>query len=198
MARNVNIPQIVAELRRLSTETSGILQSASLVAANDVLPVYKKRIFLTGRARTGGKIGKYSTKASYVSIARAKRKFGSQVNTGKLKPRGKNSKSPKFKNGKRRKSRYLPTGYANLRKDVGRQSSYVDLYMTGELERSIQVGKNGNDTVMGFLKDKEYEKAENLEEHFGKPIFNMSEKEIDRALDKAEAEFDKFFNKLFK
>ena len=80
---------------------------------------------------------------------------------------------------------------------MGRQTSKVDFNLSGELERSIQVAKNQKSTVIGFLKDKEYDKASGLERKFGEAVFTLSDKEVDQALDRVEKELDRILDKTF-
>lgn len=192
----VRIEDIVARLRGVTEKLQDPLAKATREAAFTAIGLYKRRIFASGSTRDGSRIGSYSSRPTYVSIAKSKRSTGSQVDNSKLKPRGKNSNSPKFKNGKPRKSRYFPGGYKEYRQDLGRQSAKKDFFLTGELERSIQVGKNGKSVVIGFLKDEKYELASNLEKQSGKAVFTFSDQEVEKALDLVEERLEAELNKL--
>lgn len=170
--------------------------NALVVVTKELEGTMKKRIFERGQSVGGGKIGKYSRKPMYVSKEGAKSQYGSQIRQGGIRPRGKNSKRSKFKNGNPRRSAYFAGGYAEFRKAVGRQSSYVDLSLTGSLMSSIQTGTRQNRVVLGFVSDRKFRLAEYHEEKYGKSIFSPSRteekvtrtnflKEIVRNLDKA-------------
>ena len=45
---------------------------------------------------------------------------------------------------------YSPQGYAEFRTIAGRKNGKVDLFLTGNLNRSIQTGKRGKKSVLGF------------------------------------------------
>jgi hypothetical protein len=78
----------------------------------------------------------------------------------------------KYKNGK----------YKQKREDAGRQTDYVDLQFTGELNRSIQKGIKGDKQVVGFNNDGAAEIAEHLEEKYNKVIFAPSSDELKDAI----------------
>lgn len=144
-------------------------------------PVYQKRIFVNGKATSGSPIGKYSKTSAYYSLS-LKSKLKGRVSTGGLKPLGKGG-NDKFSNGEKHKSMYIKTGYAGLRKVLGRQNSKVDLNLTGSLSKSIQVGKKGGRHVYGFTNSAKAELAENLEKKYkNKKIFLTSRTEENIAI----------------
>ena len=94
------------------------------------------------------------------------------------------------------------TDYALLREQEGFQTSRVDLERSGELRRSVQVGKIGNEQVLG-IKQTRYpdegttdEIAEFQEQNFGKEIFTLSDAEIEEAYKDAEASIIKDIDEL--
>lgn len=166
------------------------------------------RVFKDGLTSDESNIGKYSTEPIYVSIA----SVNSQVRASSLKPRGKQKGSRaaatkrtklvtnKF-NGRKipqeRSSMYLAGGYFEFRAVVGRQNDKVDLALTFALRNSIQVGTTENGATLAFNNENELKKAEGNEKRFGKIIFDASEMEIQRLIDKFENEVsDAFFNSL--
>ncbi len=82
--------------------------------------------------------------------------------------------------------------YAKFRKRRGRQTSFVDLFLTGELAMDWQMSKIGPAHYgIGFVSD--YGKIGGYnEEHFGKTIFGISKNE--EAL--VEETVQNFLNKL--
>jgi hypothetical protein len=159
----------------------------------------KRRIFLDGLDANGTKIGSYSTDPIYVGVEAAKKRYGSQIPTSKLKGKGKGGKG-KFKNGKTRKSQYFERGYAGFREFMGRDIGTVNLDLTSNLQNSILTGTSGNVGTISFISgnlktgDVSGETlAGYLEEHFGdKDIFSASQAEVDllnKALEDAANQF---------
>lgn len=159
----------------------------------DLLAELPDRIRERGQATDGTGIGSsYSTTPMY-----AKLKYP-QVKNARLKPRGKAAKKGqrnqgKFKNGKPRKSMYLPGGYAELRQLVGRTSPFVNLEFTGNLLDSIQVGSTSTGNKLEFLTQENADLAGHLETKYNKTIFAASDIEM-KAMDAiVEAAMDKAF-----
>ena len=150
---------------------------------------FKQRIFQDGLDADNNQIGNYSTKPIYISIAGNT----SQVRKSGLKPKGKNS-SKDFKDGKKRKSQYMPGGYKEYRAVVGRQNQKVDLFLTGSLRGSIQVGQSAGSTTLGFLNDEQLVIAQGNQDRFGKTIFVASDQEVNKIVtDWEDAVTDAFF-----
>jgi hypothetical protein len=78
---------------------------------------------------------------------------------------------------------YKSKSHIKKRKEYGAQTSYVDLQMSGDtLMKSLQVGKSGSDTVLGFTRGKSdkatpYEIAGFQEKQRNKKIFTPSVEE---------------------
>jgi len=151
------------------------------------------RVFYKGIDADGNSIGKYSKKPLYVSISGQT----SQQRSSSLRPRGKDSNSPKFKNGNTRKSQYFADGYFGFRSVVGRQNQKVDLKLTGSLQGSIQVGESNNITTLAFNNDTQFEKAKGNEKRFNKVIFSASESELKAIEDVWEKEVTNAFYSSF-
>lgn len=167
-----------------------------------------ERIFDDGRTTEGTTIGKYDDTPMYVSMLANPKPKGAP--TGK--PSGKTRKKKvtkfvnevgtaietttiqvavggksKFKDGTPHKSKYFATGYKGYRENVGRQTGYVDLKMTGELR--MDFGNSGSVSTPATPRkiseveyqirlDKEIDqnKREGLEAKYG-DIFTLSETE---------------------
>lgn len=102
-----------------------------------LFPDTRKRIFTDGIKSEGGRIiTSYSTTPLYVPSAAS----------SKISPLGKNKKSA-FKSGKKKKSRYIPGGYAELKVILGREQP---LELTGQFlgAYSFEVGKT--ELIFGF------------------------------------------------
>lgn len=121
---------------------------------------WKNRIFNNGLDSNGVKIGDYSTNPSYFT----KDAF---IRVGAFKSRGKNSTNITFKNGNKRKSMYINTGYSGLRDIQGRQTEFVNLKYSGSMERAFRVYKFGNEVVFGNASEREHIKFTGLEDKYG-------------------------------
>ncbi len=141
-----------------------------------------ERIFDDGRTTDGTVIGQYDDTPMYVSMSAIPKPKGAP--TGK--PLAVGGKS-KFKDGTPHKSKYFATGYKGYRENVGRQTAYVDISLTGELR--MDFGNSGSvsapakprkisDLEYQIRLDKEIDqdKREGLEEKYG-DIFTLSDSE---------------------
>ncbi len=178
---NITPQQAAALLKRIPEAIEATIESELTIAIGDMEADIKRRIFLNGLDANGTKIGSYSTDPIYVSINGARKRYGSQIPTSKLKGKGKaeNSKS-KFKNGNSRRSQYFKNGYAGFREFMGRDIGTVNLDLTGNLQNSISSGTNANVATIAFLNTEAQDLAGYLEERFsGKNIFAASQGEVD-------------------
>ncbi len=171
-------------LKRLSAIIRKAADVAKINALNNLEASYKTRIFTDGKRTSGGAIGSYSTTATYVSIAGAKAKYGSQLKSSALSPKGKNGAS-KFKNGKSKKSEYFADGYAGFRNKVGRQSEKIDFNLTGNLKDSIVGGTSREGLSLGYLNSDAEVLSNNLERRFGE-VFAPTDAEVEEVLDNIE------------
>lgn len=187
-------PQSAADLIRL---IPGAMQSAVEVeqplAILDLEADIKQEVFFEGRAADGSQIGTYSTEPLTMGIADAQRRFGSQIPTSKLKPRGKNDKGKKAtfriinEDGERvavlRKGMHFERGWAGFRELMDRPTDKVNLKLTGNMAGSIASGTEGNVSTIGWTNEQARKIAEGNEEHFkGKKrtIIAASTDQIDR------------------
>jgi len=79
---------------------------------------------------------------------------------------------------RRQIGKYKDGPYKKLRQKEGRQTSKVDLEMTGSLRRSLVVGTSGGNVVLGFNRAEEATIAAKNEERYKKDIFAPSKTEV--------------------
>lgn len=135
-----------------------------IVASKAMEGRMKRRIFNLGNDADGRTIGRYSQKEAWFTQDSFAVK-GSFKNVGK---RGTATKS----------TQYFVDGYKGLREEQGFQTKYVDLDYTGSLRASLITGTYGNNVVLGISSIENIEKADKLEKHFGKTIFEPTDVEI--------------------
>lgn len=158
------LDKVLENIKKMGTE--GGFRAAVIATYGETVD----RIFKDGKASDGTTIGDYSTEPIYVNPDKSPRKFT---------PLGKNKKS-KFKNGKKKKTRYFPTGYAGFRKKAGRNSPTVNLLLTGNLRASFQLQSKGKPPFKAeFLSELSAEIADGNEERFDKKIFEMTDEEVE-------------------
>lgn len=75
---------------------------------------------------------------------------------------------------------YSPA-YAAYRLRKSRQVEYVDFQLTGDLFRSIELGRSGTRATLGFSNPSKEIIAGKLEERFRKSVFSLSEDERKQA-----------------
>lgn len=172
----------------LSSE--GTAKRISAAGAFAAIGEYKNRIFVDGLATDGSAIGQYSTRPYYQNPNAL---IG--VPTGGVSPQGRNG-SATFKNGKPKKTRYLPGGYAELRELTGRQSNTVDLNFSGSLERSVMVTQTDSVASITYTNEFEAEKMEGNEIRFGKTISEPSEEERQIGINAAAEELRTILNEI--
>lgn len=167
-----------------------------------------QRIFDDGRTTDGTVIGQYDDTPMYVSMSAIPKPKGAP--TGKPSGKTKTKKvfkfnsetsssgtiqkvqvavggKSKFKDGSPHKSKYFATGYKGYRENVGRQTAFVDLKMTGELR--MDFGNSGSESAPAKprkISDLEYQikldkqidrdKRSGMEEKYG-DIFTLSDTE---------------------
>lgn len=167
----MNIFQYTEYLRNLADESSGEVVVRSIVpAANELRANIENRIAREGKDSKGNRLKSYSTKPAYFTRDQ-------YVTKGKFKPSGKNSKSKTFKNGNARKSAYMEHGYKQLREVQGRQTNHKDLTYSGDMFRSLVVGREDDAVLIGFDNEEQSRKRKANEKREGTTIFKASEKE---------------------
>lgn len=163
--------------------------------ASDLFATVNQRVFFYGKLSSGGDPAPYSTKPLYAST-----KISS-----KLSPLGKNGKG-KFKNGKQKKSRYIPGGYKELKEKIGRKNRFD---FTGQLKKAFSFQRlEKNIYVLGFIGTQRWgashkllvsttheEIVEGLEDKYG-AIFDLTKDEIARVDQIVERELDLILNAL--
>lgn len=151
---------------------------ALYIAAASTLSAIVDRIFEEGKNAEGSGIGQYSTTATYINPKYSPRKFPAKGKTGKT----------TFKNKKKHKTGYFGGGYKEFKGVIGRDSSKVNLKLTGglQIDFSNSLKRRGNIWVAGTKNAANTAKAEGNEERFGAPIFKAT---------KAEKEL---YNKIYK
>lgn len=157
-----------AKIRLL--EDRELNERLGVVACNRVSALVKRRVFSEGEAQDGSKIGSYSTKEGWFTT--------NTPGLPKLSPKGKGPK-PRAK-----KTVYQEQGYKGFRTAVGRQSSYVDLNLTGSLFRSVGVGQGRGGTIaFGIKNDASADIMQGHEEKYSKIIATPNAQEIESAHD---------------
>lgn len=204
-------PKQAAKLLRL---VPGAIQQAveteQAIAILDLEADIKTRVFLEGQKVSGGGIGKYSTKPAYFGILATQRKYGSQIPTANLKPRGKTKKGKKalFREVNAdegtelvlRRSMYFSDGYAGFRALMGRPIDKVNLSLTNNLAGSIESGTKENVSTIAYTNDHAREVAEGNEIRFGGKkgtIFRAADGEIDALTDRLRKAAQQAMDKLF-
>lgn len=193
----MDLKKYIAQLENLAAllgNEKEILNRCALPAAKEFEGVYKKRVFVMGLDTKGRKIGSYSTKAFYVGKA-SKSLIG--LPKSKFTPQGKNGKST-FKNGRKKKTRYLKNGYKEFRERAGRQSKTVDLNLSGSLFTSMQIGIKGDKINFGFTDPKSVQKAIGNERRFRRVIFTPSQNELQVFAGAATREVQKLIKDILK
>jgi hypothetical protein len=197
MAGNVDIKKLKENVAKSVTTVLEAQTQSVNEGMLDLIADFKDRIFLNGQDSDNSPIGSYSTKPIYVSVPGT-----SQVKSSGLKARGKAAKKGqrnqgKFKNGKDRKSMYIPGGYSEYRKLVRRFNDKVYLSLTGSLEGDIAIGDSGGNITMAFTTDKQKEIASGNETRFGKTIFSANP-ELDKFVERVQNDVSNAFFDSFK
>jgi hypothetical protein len=170
------LKSLIAQLENLSKALANdaeIANTIGLVAAKEFEAAYKTRLFVRGMDSKNRKIGSYSRAPFYVN-PQSKSLVG--LPKSKFSPMGKNGKS-KFKNGKKKKTRFLKAGYSEFRQRAGRQNKTVDLNLSGSLFNSMQIGIKGSVIHFGFTDAQNIKKAQGNEQHFRRVIFAPTQEE---------------------
>lgn len=170
------------------------------LGAFDATAKMGERIFDDGKKESGAKIGSYSTKPIYISAAAVPKPKG--------RPIGKTGKS-KFESGKKagqdHAMRYFASGYKGYRENIGRQASFVDLSLTGELRMDFGNTRSEKETSKPVkVSDLEYQirldkpinqdKREGADEKYG-TIFELSDNEKRTFYNTVQFEFNRRLNK---
>lgn len=196
------------------------------IAAKDTMAMQAQRIFMEGKDSADSSIGKYSTKPIYINPKNSPKKFATG-GKGKEKTRirktyiavGESSgyvertkekyisiSKSKFKNGNPRKSRYFPGGYKEFRDKIGRETRFVNLSLTGDLQSDFANAGTISTTLKSVkpikISSLEYvtalkrginkEKRAGMEKKYG-PIFQLTNEEIKNFFDVLAKENELYF-----
>lgn len=131
------------------------------------------RIHNEGLDENDSRIGSYNTsKPIYVSPKKSPRKFSTKGKTGKT----------TFKNGNSHKTGFFAS-YSAFRNEIGRETAFVNLQLSGKLLKSWNVSQSGNGNyVCGFTSDYGAIIARAMEDKYGKQIYGVSPSD-ERAID---------------
>lgn len=122
------------------------------IALSSVLAIHKPRIFEKGLDGSDSKIGTYSTNPISIS------KKNQARNTGKT---------------------YFKGGYAEYKKEIGKNPGYVNLRNTDQMRMDYGLIINGNSYGFGFQNKLNYDKSQWMEEKYQKSIFDNDNQELD-------------------
>lgn len=168
------------QLARVADQIEKEAPRLSILLANEFLFRLKRRVFYLGKSAGGDSIGQYSTKPMLVGSSTFTR-YGSQVP-------GRAAVSAVFGSRRKRASRkwvtvnghrlaVLSGGYKEFRRLLGRDTSKVNLNLTGDLFRAVVSGKTAKGAAVGMNSPGQIEKALGNEARFKKRIFEPSEEE---------------------
>jgi len=166
--------------------------NAEEVAMRQLIAKYTERIFNRGAATDESRIGNYSKKP----MLTGSKNFRTQAKANaffKSKPEFRRVKTP---SGNRALA-IVKGGYSEFRTLNGLQNAFVDTEFRGDLFRSIQVGNLNGHFVLGFNSLIQAKKAQNLEIHFKKKIYEPTVEEKAQAEQAARDYLQDKLQKLF-
>lgn len=130
----------------------------------------------------------YSTKPYYQPL---KQGFG------RLRKLGSKDGKKNFKNGKTRKSVYIPGGYAQLRRELGRSTTDGRLVFTGRMLNNMSVGRHGSmSSKIYFPRPEENEKAVKNQEKYN--FFGLTTQEQNSVMNYAALEVEEMLKRIAK
>lgn len=164
------------QIRKELSEKNEILKRVEAVAGKRLEAEYKQRIFVDGLDSKLKQIGKYATsKGLYVNPKGPTLKG---VKKSNFKPMGKNGKDT-FKNGKKKKTKYVANSWAGVRKLAGRQNNKVDLNFSGASFQSIALGFVSGRLVLGSTSKGRLKILRAMERKYRTSILAPSKREKD-------------------
>lgn len=122
------------------------------VALSTTLAIHKQRIFVNGLDANGGKIGTYGTNKISISKKNQARQ------TGKT---------------------YFKGGYAEYKKDIGKNPGYVILDNFGQMRADYGIVRGSTGFGFGFQNSANADKAGWNTDKYQKEIFMLSDSELD-------------------
>ena len=180
-------------------------QKAAAIAGTTARALVVGRVFGNGQAADGSSIGTYSTKpvhvgaSSFLTKGGAAKVLGSNAKRRKLygaaKASGEAQFIPKSRPGPGGKGAiFFPEGYKGIRKADGRQTQFVDLRYTGQMQNDFHSIPTRTGFNMGFLTSNNGAKMRGNEKRFGKEIATLSQAEINQITETYFNEFNRLFN----
>ena len=145
---------VANELKNIIDRVNAVVRDEKLkrVALTTTLAIHKPRIFNQGQDDKNTKIGTYGTNPISIS------KKNQARNTGKS---------------------YFPGGYAEYKKDIGKNPGYVVLRNTDQMMIDYGIVSNGSEFGFGFQNSENANKAGWMTEKYDKDIFALSDQEVD-------------------
>ncbi len=122
------------------------------VALTTTLAIHKQRIFVNGQDANGSRIGTYGTNPISISKKNQARQ------TGKT---------------------YFKAGYAEYKKDIGKNPGFVNLDNFGQMRADYGLVLGSSGFGFGFQNDINAEKAGWMTDKYDKEIFQLSDSELD-------------------
>lgn len=126
------------------------------VALTTVLSRHKPRIFESGMAADGSKLGTYSTNP--ISIARSRQ----ARNTGQT---------------------FFKGGYSEYKRAIGKNPGYVNLNDTGQMASDYGLIASGEQYAFGFQNPVNADKMQWMQEKYEKEIAHLSAEEMELLVD---------------
>lgn len=161
-------------LKRALSDKSEINKRVNAVAGKRLEAEYKNRIFKDGLDSNLKQIGKYSTSPALYINPKSKTLQG--VKKGQFKPEGKNGKDT-FKNGKKKRTKYVSDGWAGVRRLAGRQTAKVTLDFSSATRLSISLGFDKGRLVLGSSSKRRMQIMRGHERRYKKRILALSQRE---------------------
>lgn len=121
------------------------------IALTTIMSKHKPRIFQSGQDATGAKIGTYGTNPISISAKNQARA------TGKT---------------------YFKGGYAEYKKDVGKNPGFVILRNTDQMMMDYGILRSGSGWGFGFQNSTNAEKSDWMQTKYDKEIFALSDPEL--------------------
>lgn len=173
---------------KLAAQIEVISQHVPLgIAAGDTHALMMERIFVDGLNASGSKIGSYSTSPGmYVNTQFAPQKKAAKGKTGET----------KFKNGKPHKTTYFES-YKAFRQAEGRESSFVNLRLFGNLQNDLSTGLKRVDDDLWIAvvrKNENWKKIQGFQVKYGN-VFSLTKDERSHFKKVLDFELKKVLNK---
>lgn len=160
-----NLNQLIPQVNELA------VQSVIVPSGNGLLASVKNRIIRQGKNSSDTVIGNYSTKAAYFE----REQFDKRSS---FKPKGK-ANTGNLKNGKPRKTMYLPHGYKQLRDIQGKPTDNIKANYTGSTMAAYQQQVTDKEVLQGMTDKRSSEIRKGLERQKKQDIYKPTKQEIE-------------------